>query len=81
VELLFIFVENDEMKIDITQLQRWNRLRSQGDIARLAELSGFHYNTVANAFRDRKASPLLISFMERYFAARERELAGEQPVS
>ena len=65
------------MKIEIAQLQRWNRLRSQGDIVKLAELSGFHYNSVANAFRDRRASPLLISFMERYFAARERELSGE----
>lgn len=65
------------MKIEIAQLQRWNRLRSQGDIVKLAEISGFHYNTVANAFRDRRASPLLISFMERYFAARERELSGE----
>ena len=65
------------MKIDITQIQRWNRLRSQGDIMQLAKLSGFHYNTVANAFRTRRASPLLISFMERYFAARERELTGE----
>ena len=65
------------MKIEITQIQRWSRLRSQGDIQRLAEMSGFHYNTVANAFRHRRASPLLISFMERYYAARERELAGE----
>ena len=65
------------MKIKIAQIQRWSRLRSQGDITRIAEASGFHFNTVANAFRDRRASPLLISFMERYFAARERELAGE----
>jgi hypothetical protein len=66
------------MKIDIKpQLHRWNKLRTQGDIASIAELSGYHYNTVRNAFREYRAAPLLISFMEKFYAQRERELAGE----
>lgn len=69
------------MKIDIRpQLTRWNKMRTQGDIAAIAELSGYHYNTVRSAFREFRASPLLISFMEKYYAKRERELAGE-PIS
>ena len=59
------------MKIDIKpQLLRWNRLRTQGDIAAIADLSGYHYNTVRNAFREYRAAPLIISFMARFYAAR-----------
>lgn len=63
------------MKIKTDQFLKFYRLRAHGDTRKIAKLANVHYNTVANAWRDKAASPHIISVMEQYYTERENEIA------
>lgn len=62
------------MKIKTDQFLRYYRLRAHGDSQKIARIANVHYNTIANAWKDKSASPHIISVMEAFYDEREREI-------
>ena len=65
------------MRIQSDQFLRWTRLRAHGDSRRLANIAQCHHNTIANAWRDRQASPHIIRVFEQFYAARETQVGTQ----
>jgi len=65
------------MRIQSDQFIRWVRLRAHGDSRKLADIAKCHHNTIANAWRDRQASPHIIRCFEEFYAAREAQVSAQ----
>jgi hypothetical protein len=59
------------MQIPDKLQQQINSLKTHGDIQRIADESGYHYNTVYKAFTSGIASPELVEVIAAFYAERE----------
>lgn len=58
------------MKLPTHIAETIGNLKSHGDIAKIAEASGFHYLTISRAIRSGNASPDVIEAICQFYAER-----------
>jgi hypothetical protein len=63
--------KGNKMKIPYKLLNKWESLRSRGDVTRLSELSGFSRNVIYSAFDTGECNDELFQHMAEYYQEKE----------